>query len=322
MIKRFLAIACAISITGTVLASCGSATEDTAKSALPVSMTEAPAETKAPEETKAPKITDAPEVTETYEPDDQGYIDELTGLECCKPHAGYKPVTDFEGYDAFLMYASAPEKLWKNMAGQGYPEETRGDGAYGIDADITEDGTYKVSITKESICADDPIIDSSNVGSGVLVDESDGIVFPSTGPAVFCVDITGICDGTTDADGKATKQSDRNKLYDGDNAGTDPLIRGEYTGQEITVTLDSIKADGAEVPFDPDKIVYGNIEPANNRYRIEIYNADGRTGDDPPIDKDKLMFAKSLEVTFTITGLITEEDESQAEEAEEEVYEE
>ena len=60
---------------------------------------------------------------------------------------------------------------------------------------------------------------------------------------------------------------------------------------------------GEEIEFDDSKIVKGNIETDNNCYRLEIYNEYGKGKADPGVDQSKLLFSKSLEVTFTITGL-------------------
>lgn len=45
------------------------------------------------------------------------------------------------------------EWLWGNWQGQGEPDATQ---AFGVDADITGDGEYTVSITNASIAYDDP----------------------------------------------------------------------------------------------------------------------------------------------------------------------
>lgn len=322
MMKKIFAMACALCLTTAMFASCGDTSEggnggETTTTTAAPAETDAPAESEAPAETtEAPAESEAPAETEAVDFSDQPYIDEVTGLECFKPDEGYEPVTEFKGYDAFLMYASNPEWFWQNMAGQGYPEDQRGAGAFGIDADITGDGTYTVSITKESMTAMDPVLNATN--PQILVDENEGVVFPATGPAVFCVDITGICDGSTNADGEETKKSEQKRFTDEEDYNVNKQARGKYTGQEISVVVDSIKADGEEVEFVPENIVYGNIESNNNCYRIELYNDYGKTKDAPAIDRDKLMFAKSLEVTFTITGLTKEEDAGEGDAAEEE----
>ena len=219
----------------------------------------------------------------------------------------------FEGYDAFLMFADS-EWFWSNFSGQGYPEDLRADGAYGVDADVTGDGTYTVSITKDSIAAQDAVLGSYN--PQVLLDENEGVVFPANGATVFCVDITGICDGTMTDTGEETKKGDQKKFTDEENYGVNKKARGKYTGQEISVTVDSIKADGKDVEFDDAKIVKGNIESDNNCYRLEIYNEYGKSKEDPAIDKSKLMFSQSLEVTFTITGLDKEDGAAEGDAAE------
>lgn len=83
------------------------------------------------------------------------------------------------------------------------------------------------------------------------------------------------------------------------------IIGGYADLADMEVTLDSIKADGAEVAFDPEKICYGDIEEKGN-FRIEIQNAYGLTGDmsDPhygAIDAASFSAAEKIEVTFTIS---------------------
>ena len=320
MLKKIMAMACALCLTTAVFASCGDTSSEggDTTTTTKATETEAPAETEASDETEAPEETTSPEETEAAEGGDSDtsdlpYIDEVTGLECFEPDPNYVPVTEFKGYDAFLMFADS-EWFWSNFAGQGYVEDQRADGAYGVDADVTGDGTYTVSITKDSIAAQDPVLGAYN--PQVLLDENEGVVFPANGATVFCVDITGICDGTTTDTGEETKKGDQKQFTDEDNYGINKFARGKYTGQEISVTVDSIKADGQEVEFDDAKIVKGNIESNNNCYRLEIYNEYGKGKEDPAIDKSKLMFSQSLEVTFTITGLDKEDGAAEGDTAE------
>lgn len=83
------------------------------------------------------------------------------------------------------------------------------------------------------------------------------------------------------------------------------IVGGYADLADYEVTLDSVKADGVDVPFDPEKICYGDIEEKGN-YRIEIQNAYGLTGDmnDPhygAIDAASFSAAEKIEVTFTIS---------------------
>lgn len=83
------------------------------------------------------------------------------------------------------------------------------------------------------------------------------------------------------------------------------IVGGYADLADFEVTLDSVKADGVEVKFDPEKICYGDIEEKGN-YRIEIQNAYGLTGDmsDPhygAIDAESFSAAEKIEVTFTIS---------------------
>lgn len=307
-IKKIAALACALSMTTAMFASCGNA-DDSSKDSKAA---ESKADSAAAEESKAD--ADASSVAESEANlEDEPYIDDVTGLECFIPQEGYvQQPTEFKGYDAYLMFADMGEGgsdwFWSNMSGQGFPEADRGNGAFGVDADVTGNGEYTVSITADSIASPDAVTGALN--PQVLTDtDNGGYVFPAIGAVVFCVDITGICDGTMIAGANKDTgewewtEAKKNKLKEGDDANINKNTMGAYKGNELKVEVTSIKADGKEVEFDGSKIKYGNIEDNNNCYRIELYNEYGLTKEDPPIDPKSIMFSKELSVTFTIEGL-------------------
>ena len=176
-----------------------------------------------------------------------------------------------DSYKAFLMYADH-DWLWSNMKAKATGE------GYGIEADITKDGTYTVSITKDSVTKNE---------NG---DNPQGPNTPSaTGAVVFCVDILGIlkCDNFN-----AANEAERGITEN-----------GTYSPDDLKVELQSIKQDGKELKFDPNKIIYGNIEDQNTNYRIEILNQYGETIKDPPVEQAEIEWVESLDVTFSISGL-------------------
>lgn len=78
------------------------------------------------------------------------------------------------------------------------------------------------------------------------------------------------------------------------------------------VRIDAMRCDGKEIKFDAGKFFYGNIEPDNDNYRIELFNIWGKgaegqlvlaspfsnatnVGSDPAFN-----FAESLEIDYTI----------------------
>ncbi|MBR1423331.1 MAG: hypothetical protein IJ571_07830 [Ruminococcus sp.] len=303
MIKKIAAAICAMAMTTAMLTACGdsdSSSKSDASSKKAETTTTTAAETEAPEVEPAESTAEGGDTSEAAPTGDEPYYDEVTGLEVQMPSGDYTAVTEFAGYDAFLMFADmgagGSDWMWSNFSGQGYPESDRGNGAFGVDADVTGDGEYTVALTIDSIGANDAVMGTPNPQ---IIWDGDYIL-PALGANVFCVDITGICDGSTGWEGEPTK---KNKLKEGDDANINKKTIGKYTGQEVKVELTSIKIDGEELEFDPTKIKYGNIEDDNNCYRIEIFNQYGDTVKDPPIDVNQLMFAKSLECTFTIEGL-------------------
>lgn len=246
--KKILAAVTALSLTTVVFASCGDSA-DSSSSTAAVTTTTAATTTTADSKT--------------------------TGGD-----SDYTPVKTFEGYDAFLMFGDG-EWLWGNWEGQGEPEATK---AFGVDADITGDGEYTVSITNASISYDDP---DEGINPQIALDGDYAV--GAQGCVVMCVDIIGLLNGE--------------KLKGTGDPKTDKETPGKYNADDLKVELKSIKADGQEVAFDKAKIKYGNIEDNNNCYRIEIYNDYGDTAKDSPIDKDNLAFEDSLEITFSIEGL-------------------
>lgn len=177
-----------------------------------------------------------------------------------------------DSYNAYLMFADS-NWLWSSMAAQA------GGKGYGVDAEITKDGTYTVSITSESV-------DANANGDNPQGKGGTDNAFAAT---VFCVDITGIL---------KTEKFDATK-----EAGNGVTKNGTFDEKDIKCKLKSIKQDGKELKFDAKKVLYGNIEDQNTNYRIEIYNEYGKTKDNPPIDPLSVQWAESLDVTFEISGI-------------------
>ena len=185
-----------------------------------------------------------------------------------------------ESYNAFLMFGDH-NWLWKSMNAQaGVGTGASEVAAYGVDAKITKDGTYTVSITSDSV-------DKNAEGDNP---QGKGGTDAATGAVVFCVDITGIlkCEKGFNA---------KDELKNG------VTKEGPYSEDDIKCKLKSIKQDGKELKFDASKVLYGNIEDQNSNYRIEIFNTYGKTKDNPAIDTAQVMWSKSLDVTFDIKGL-------------------
>lgn len=177
-----------------------------------------------------------------------------------------------DSYNAFLMFADT-NWLWSSMSAQA------GGKGYGVDAEITKDGTYTVSITSDSV-------DKNANGDNP---QGKGGTDYASGAVVFCVDITGIL-----------KTKEFNASKEKSNGVTE---NGKYAEKDIKCKLKSIKQDGKALKFDASKIIYGDIEDNNTNYRIEIYNQYGDTKDSEPIDPLAVQWSKSLEVTFDISGL-------------------
>ncbi len=180
-------------------------------------------------------------------------------------------VSAADSYNAFLMYCDN-QYLWGN-----WNTQASGNG-FGKDAKITKDGTYTVSMTSDTV-----------KNNGEKDNPNYGFTNSAVSANVFCVDITGIL---------KTKKFNASK--EKENAVTK---NGTFSEKDITCKLKSIKLDGKNFKFDASKILYGDIEDDNTNYRIEIYNIFGETKDDPPIDITSFGWAKSIEVTFSISGI-------------------
>lgn len=73
---------------------------------------------------------------------------------------------------------------------------------------------------------------------------------------------------------------------------------------DVTVSDVKILCDGENFKIsDDDEIIVGDIEE-NGNLRIELYNEYGDTINTQPIDPEALSFAKTLEVQFTISGIV------------------
>ena len=262
--KKILAAVTALSLTTVVFASCGDSADSSSSTAAATTTTAVTTTTTAATAESAADSAATDSSADTTKGSDSDYT----------------PVKTFKGYDAFLMFGDG-EWLWGNWEGQGEPEATK---AFGVDADITGDGEYTVSITNASIAYDDP---DEGINPQIALDGDYAV--GAQGCVVMCVDIIGLLNGE--------------KLKGTGDPKTDKETPGKYNADDLKVELKSIKADGQEVAFDKAKIKYGNIEDNNNCYRIEIYNDYGDTAKDSPIDKDNLAFEDSLEITFSIEGL-------------------
>lgn len=78
------------------------------------------------------------------------------------------------------------------------------------------------------------------------------------------------------------------------------------TNPDVNLEITSIKADGAEIAGDLSLQTLGsegNEAKTAEALRVEIYNEYGPSKDAPLIDKDSLVAADKIEVTFTVSGL-------------------
>lgn len=285
-VKKILAAVTALSLASVMLASCGS-TDDSSSAAAATKETTTTTTTAA-EDVKGGSADDTADSEGEPATGGGGTVDSTaeSGADDNKggdTNSDYTPVKEFKGYDAFLMFGDS-QWLWGNWEPQGLTDATQ---AFGVDADITGDGEYTVSITNASISYDDPV---EGLNPQVALDGDTAV--GAEGCVVFCVDIMGLVNGE-----KLKGTGDPMKEKD---------APGKYNPDDLKVEVKSIKADGQEIEFDASKIKYGNMEDDNNCYRIEIYNDYGDTAKDSPIDKDSLAFEDSLEVTFSIEGLTQE----------------
>lgn len=134
--KRILAAVTALSLTTVVFASCGDSADSSSSTAAATTTTAVTTTTTTAAAESAADSAATDSSADTTKGSDSDYT----------------PVKTFKGYDAFLMFGDG-EWLWGNWEGQGEPEATK---AFGVDADITGDGEYTVSITNASIAYDDP----------------------------------------------------------------------------------------------------------------------------------------------------------------------
>jgi hypothetical protein len=81
------------------------------------------------------------------------------------------------------------------------------------------------------------------------------------------------------------------------------------TYPNLSLRLDEVLVDGASVPFDASKILYGELEAGTNNYRIELYNCYGASADNCAWSDmqdhvvPSLGFSQSIEVKYTVLNL-------------------
>ncbi|MCR5542344.1 MAG: dockerin type I repeat-containing protein [Ruminococcus sp.] len=201
----------------------------------------------------------------------------------------------FKGYDAYIIFADG-DMNWGNWNGQGHPRAA----SYGVDADVTGDGVYTVSITRDSITSVDDMGKNSSL---IYTNEgANGSYLPwAYGCSIMCVDITGLLDGTLAADGSELGGF----LEEGSNPNINKRVKGKFRGDELKVEVKSIKVDDEELWFAPGKIRYGNLDEEDNCYRIEIANLLSGDADDAAINVNNFFFSDELSVTFSISGIGT-----------------
>jgi hypothetical protein len=185
---------------------------------------------------------------------------------------------------------------WGNWNGQGHPRAA----SYGVDADVTGDGVYTVSITRDSITAVDDM--GKNPSLIYTNDGSNSSYLPwAYGCSIMCVDITGLLDGTLAADGSELGGF----LEEGSNPNINKRVKGKFRGDELKVEVQSIKVDDEELWFAPGKIRYGNLDEEDNCYRIEIANLLSGDAEDAAINVNNFYFSDELSVTFSVSGIGT-----------------
>ncbi len=164
-----------------------------------------------------------------------------------------------------------------------------------VNAEVTADGTYTVSYGE------------------VVWEDGDEDYGLANGAMVFCVDILGATEGRG---GKGDAAYD---ALGSDATAADKMQVAKDAGFDVTdvkVTLTGADGKTTDVAVDQSKVIIGDIE-GNGNLRIELYNEYGPTKDDAPINKDDIVDAVTVAVTFTVKGISADtaednKDETQA----------
>lgn len=79
----------------------------------------------------------------------------------------------------------------------------------------------------------------------------------------------------------------------------------EYMCYKLVPQMGNSEADtsGTELVVDNTKLLFGNLEDNNDKFRIEIYSDYGDTKDNPPVVPADIIFGNSVEITFTLGGI-------------------
>ena len=288
-IKKLLALAFALTVSGAMLTACGdSDSSDSSSAATTTTTTTTAAASSVAEEASSADASSEDASSADASSADASSEDASSAEETKEP-------IDRTGHNCFLMFADG-SWTYSNMNDDAndrpLPEG-------GLTAAVEADGTYTVDINLEDTVA--WMNSAPNVTTETVVGD------PAFGVTVLNIDIAGLADkmGVSTKDNDAwTKYCEDNGIKESKATAADKTAFAKTSGLKITDL--TLSADGNEVyKYNDDEITFADIE-ANGKIRIEIYNAYGDTKDTAPqAIKD---FAgegeyETLSATFTVSGI-------------------
>lgn len=289
-VKKLLALAFALTVSGAMLTACGDSDSSDSSEAATTTTT-----------TTAASSSEAEEASSEETSSEEASSEEASSEEASSEEASSeepKEEIDRTGHNTFLMLADG-SWTYSNMNDDANDRPLP---TGGLTAAVTEDGTYTVDINLEDTVA--WMNSAPNVTTPMEVGD------PAYGITVLNIDIADLATkmGVSTADNEAWDKYCEDKGIKASKAtAADKTDFAKTSGLSITDL--TLSADGKEIyKYADDEITFADIE-ANGKIRIEIYNAYGDTKDTAPqAIKDFASEGEyeTLSATFTISGIKAE----------------
>ena len=278
-IKKLLALALSLTVTGIVFTSCGDSSSSSSK-----------ADSSSAAETTTTTTTAA----ESSEAETEASSADASAADASSTEEKKEKI-DRTGHNTFLMLADG---TW-TYCNMNDDANDRPLPEGGTTCEVSKDGTYTVDVNIADCC--------EWMNSAPNVKEPMEVGDPGFGITVLNVDIADLATkmGVSTKDNEAwDKYCEDNGIKAAKATLADKTAFAKTSGLNITDL--TLSADGSEVyKYADDEITFADVE-ANGKIRIEIYNAYGDTMNTAPqAIKDFAMDGEfeELSVTFTISGI-------------------
>ncbi len=298
-IKKLLALALSLTVTGIVFTSCGDSSSSSSKADSSSAAETTTTTTTAAESSEAETEASSADASEADASSADASSADASEADASAADASSteekKEKIDRTGHNTFLMLADG---TW-TYCNMNDDANDRPLPEGGTTCEVSKDGTYTVDVNIADCC--------EWMNSAPNVKEPMEVGDPGFGITVLNVDIADLATkmGVSTKDNKAwDKYCEDNGIKAAKATLADKTAFAKTSGLNITDL--TLSADGSEVyKYADDEITFADVE-ANGKIRIELYNAYGDTMNTAPqAIKDFAMDGEfeELSVTFTISGI-------------------